>query len=542
MSGASMKTIDLRDPATRTLHGLLEWRARRMPETPWFWFRGVEFTYGQLDAEADRVAAGLSGLGVGKGAKVGVMLANRPEFLAVWFGLSKLGAVEVPVNTAHRGYLLSYLIEQADCEVLVVEAAFADRVNDIAARPEMLSRLRTVVVLDMDDEHFALEGRTVLPWATLVDNDGVFERPDVCWSDPMGIQFTSGTTGPSKGAVLPQNYAVQTAESVCAIAGYTEADCLYNALPLFHGNAKFLSAVPALLSGARMVLAERFSASAFWEEVRQYGCTEFNYIGSILAILLKADPRTDDSDNSLRLLFGAGATPEVHEAFERRFGVRLLEGYGMSEIGLALVSRLDDSRPGSCGKPHPDCEVLLVDDDGLPVGDGIPGELLVRPKRPWSTLLGYYRMPEKTVEAWQGLWFHTGDTLVRDGDGFYRFVDRKKDAIRRRGENISSFEVERLVVTHPDVLETAAVPVSSELGEDEVLVCIVRRAGSTLTAAELVAHCEGLMARFMVPRYVRFVDALPKTPTEKVQKFRLREEGITSDTWDRECHETECAS
>ncbi|MDO9598937.1 MAG: AMP-binding protein [Azoarcus sp.] len=537
-----METIDLRDPADRTLHGLLEWRARRTPQRPWFWFRDQAFTYGQLDADADRVAAGLSALGVGKGAKVAVMLANRPEFLAAWFGLSKLGAVEVPVNTAHRGYLLSYLIEQADCEVLIVEATFAERVSDILARPGALSRLRTVVTLDIGGGGFALEGRTVLPWVALVDNDGAFERPEVRWSDPLGIQFTSGTTGPSKGAVLPQNYAVQTAESVCAIAGYTEADCLYNALPLFHGNAKFLSAVPALLSGARMVLAERFSASSFWDEVRRHGCTEFNYIGSILAILLKAEPRPDDAANPLRLLFGAGATPEVHEAFEGRFGVRLIEGYGMSEIGLALVSRLDDGRPGSCGKPHPDCEVVLVDDDGRPVGDGVPGELLVRPKRPWSTLLGYYRMPEKTVEAWQGLWFHTGDTLVRDGDGFYRFVDRKKDAIRRRGENISSFEVERLVATHPAVRECAAVPVASELGEDEVLVCVVRQPGGTLSAAALVQHCEGLMARFMVPRYVRFVDSLPKTPTEKVQKFRLREEGITADTWDRERAAAECAS
>lgn len=537
-----MERMELRTPAERTLHGMLEWRARRTPEAPWVWFRERVISYGELDAEADRVAAGLAALGVGRGAKAAVMLANRPEFLAVWFGLSKLGVVEVPVNTAHRGYLLSYLLAQADCEVLIVEAAFADRLPELVAAPDALPRLRTVVVLDMAADALALPGRRVLAWEELVANDGRFERPVLGWSDPLGIQFTSGTTGPSKGAVLPHNYAVQTAESVCAIAGYGPDDCLYNALPLFHGNAKFLSAAPSLLAGARMVLAERFSASAFWDDVRRHGCTEFNYIGSILAILLKAEARADDADNPLRLLFGAGATPEVHEAFERRFGVRLIEGYGMSEIGLALVSSLDEPRPGSCGKPHPDCEVMLVDDDGRPVGDDIPGELLVRPRRPWSTLLEYYRMPEKTVEAWQGLWFHTGDTLVRDRDGFYRFVDRKKDAIRRRGENISSFEVERLVIAHPAVLEVAALPVSSELGEDEVMVCVVRRPGAELGAAELIAHCERLMARFMVPRYVRFLDALPKTPTEKVQKFRLREQGITADTWDRERAGTECAS
>lgn len=530
-----MEAIELHGPAGRTLHGMLEWRARRQPDAPWVWFREQVISYGELDADADRVAAGFAALGVSKGAKVAVMLANRPEFLAAWFGLSKLGAVEVPINTAHRGRLLAYLLQQADCEALVVEAAFAGCVSELMAPdPHALPRLRTVVVLDMAPQVLALPGRNVLSWQALVSNDGRFERPGVRWSDAMGIQFTSGTTGPSKGAVLPHNYAVQTAESVCRIAGYRADDCLYNALPLFHGNAKFLSAAPSLLAGTRMVLGERFSARTFWDEVRRHGCTEFNYIGSILAILLKAEPRADDADNPLRLLFGAGATPEVHEVFERRFRARLVEGYGMSEIGLALVSTLDDPRPGSCGKPHPDCEVMLVDEEGAPVGDDTPGELLVRPRRPWSMLLEYYGMPEKTVEAWQGLWFHTGDTLVRDADGFYRFLDRKKDAIRRRGENISSFEVERLVASHPAVLEAAAVPVPAELGEDEVMICVVRKPGEHLEADQLVEHCKGVMAGFMVPRYVRFVEALPKTPTEKVQKFRLREEGVTPDTWDRE--------
>lgn len=538
-----MDRIELRGPAERTLHGMLEWRARRQPDAPWVWFRERVISYGELDAEADRVAAGLAALGVSRGTKVAVMMANRPEFLAAWFGLSKLGAVEVPLNTAHRGYLLSYLLRQADCEALIVEGAYAERLSQaLASDAEAVPRLRRIVVLDGDPGGLALPGRDVLSWDSLMSNDGRFERPQVRWNDAMGIQFTSGTTGPSKGAVLPHNYAVQTAESVCAIAGYRADDCLYNALPLFHGNAKFLSAAPSLLAGTRMVLGERFSARTFWDDVRRHGCTEFNYIGSILAILLKAQPRDDDADNPLRLLFGAGATPEVHGAFERRFGVRLLEGYGMSEIGLVLVSDLDEPRPGSCGRPHPDYEVTLIGDDGAPVGDDTPGELLVRPRRPWSTLLEYYRMPEKTVEAWQGLWFHTGDTLVRDGDGFYRFIDRKKDAIRRRGENISSFEVERLVGSHPAVLEAAAVPVSADLGEDEVMVCVVRKPGERLEAPALLQHCRAVMADFMVPRYIRFVDALPKTPTEKVQKFVLREEGVTPDTWDREQGGIECAS
>ena len=318
------------------------------------------------------------------------------------------------------------------------------------------------------------------------------------------------------------------------MADYGPEDCLYNALPLFHGNAQLLSTLPALLSGARMVLAEQFSATQFWDDVRRYGCTEFNYIGSILAILLKAEPRPDDADNPLRVMFGAGATPGVHEAFEKRFGVKLVEGYGMSEIGLPLLSDPDDARPGSCGKPHPDYEVMLVDDDGRELGANAPGELLVRPKAQWSMMLSYYKMPEKTVEAWQGLWFHTGDYLRRDDDGFYYFIDRKKDAIRRRGENISSYEVERLVMKHPAVLEAAAIPVRSELGEDEVMVCVVPHPDQGISAPELADYCGRHMAKFMVPRYIRFVPALPKTPTQKVQKYQLREEGVTSDTWDGE--------
>jgi crotonobetaine/carnitine-CoA ligase len=346
--------------------------------------------------------------------------------------------------------------------------------------------------------------------------------------------FTSGTTGPSKGAVLPHNYALNMAGIVSEIGGYGPSDCLYNALPLFHGNAKLLSTMPALASGARMALAERFSAGQFWDDVRRYGATEFNYIGGVLQILLKAEPRADDADNPLRLLFGAGATPGVYEEFERRFAVTLLEGYGMSEIGLPLLSTLAERKPGTCGKPYRDYEVKLVDDDGEEVEDGAPGELLVRPKRPWSMLLGYYNMPQKTAEAWQDLWFHTGDSLRRDRDGFYVFVDRKKDAIRRRGENISSWEVEHIVVSHPAVAECAAVPVRSDLGEDDVMVCIVRRPGAALSAPDLAAWSAERMARFMVPRYVRFVERLPKTPTERVQKYLLREEGVTADTWDRE--------
>lgn len=527
-----MTQLKLSTPLERTINQVLEQRAALQGEATFFWFQEETFSYARLNRMAATVAKGLQTLGAGKGDRVAVMLGNRPEFLATWFGLSKLGAVEVPINTAHRGYLLSYLLNQAECSVLVVEKSFLPFITDIHRD---LAGLRHLVLLDHEgDELPLLPGTEVHAYADMTSRGEDYAPATVRWDDAVGIMFTSGTTGPSKGAVLPQNYAIHLAEIVAGIAGYGPGDCLYNALPLFHGNAKLLSTLPALYSGATMVLAERFSASQFWEDIARYRCTEFNYIGSILAILLKADPRPDDRDNSLRVLFGAGATPGVFEAFEKRFGVSLIEGYGMSEIGVPLVNQPGACKPGTCGKPHPDYEVMVVDDEGQEVADGVAGELLVRPKKPWSMLLEYYRMPEKTVEAWQGLWFHTGDYLQKDGEGFYHFVDRKKDAIRRRGENISSYEVERMVMSHPLVLEAAATPVRSELGEDEVMVTVVVRNEARLSAEALVAHCEQVMAKFMVPRYVRFVAALPKTPTEKVQKYLIRDQGVTADTWDRE--------
>jgi crotonobetaine/carnitine-CoA ligase len=249
---------------------------------------------------------------------------------------------------------------------------------------------------------------------------------------------------------------------------------------------------------------------------------------------MKAPPSPRDTDHSLRLMMGAGAPRDLFTAFEQRFGVQLVEGYGMSEIGIPFINEIDTRKPGSCGKPFGMYEARLVDDDGAEIEPGEVGELWLRPKRTNSMMLEYYGMPEKTVEAWRDLWFHTGDYLRKDEEGCYYFVDRKKDALRRRGENISSYEVERSVNEHPAVLESAAVAVASELGEDEVMICVALREGVTLAPIDLLRHCAEKMAGFMVPRYVRILARLPKTPTERVQKFTLRAEGVTADTYDRE--------
>ncbi|PWC52542.1 AMP-binding protein [Azospirillum sp. TSO22-1] len=516
-------------PQKRTVHAVLRDRAERQGGRAFLSFGGETFSYAALWHLCERAAAGLQGLGVGKGDTVAILMGNKPEFLALWFGAAAIGAIEVPLNTAHRGDLLAHMLDIAECGIIVADAEFVPAVLAVAER---LPRLKHLVIAG---EPPAAAGRlAVHRLADLMDNDGRWRDPGVAWSDPYAIMFTSGTTGPSKGAVMPHHYGVRMGELIAGATGYTEDDCLYNALPLFHGNAQVLSTMPALLSGARMVLAEKFSAGRFWDDIRRHGCTEFNYIGTILSMLMKAEPSPADRDHPLRLMMGAGAGPGLFEAFEARFGVTLVEGYGMSEIGLPLMSTRERRKPGSCGVPTEDYEVRLVGNDGLEAADGQPGELLIRPKRPHAMMLEYRRMPEKTVEAWRDLWFHTGDVLERDADGFYRFVDRRKDAIRRRGENISSFEVERTVNSHPAVQESAAIPVPSELGEDEVMVCVVAKPGAALAPDELIAHCRANMAAFMVPRYVRPMAELPKTPTQRVEKYRLRAEGVTADTWDRE--------
>lgn len=514
----------------RTVHGLLDARAAERGGDGFLFFGEDSFSFAACAEASRRLAAGFAALGIGRGDKVGIMMSNRPEFLFSWFALSRLGAVEVPINTAHRGALLRYMIDQSDCSAIVVEASFAAQVGEVARD---LPKLRTAVVLGGEP------GRRPWPqpsvdFETCASAPAIEAAPHVGASDPMAIIYTSGTTGPSKGVVLPQQYALRQAAIIARACGYAPADCLYNALPLFHGNAQFLSTMPALLSGARMVLAKRFSASAFWADIRRYRCTEFNYIGGILPILMKAAPSPGDGASGLRIMQGAGAPKDLFHAFETRFNVKLVEGYGMSEIGVPFINSLDGRRPGSCGRSGDTHDARLVDDEGRDVPDGEAGELLIRPRHANGMMLEYHAMPEKTVEAWRDLWFHTGDTLRRESDGSYYFVDRKKDALRRRGENISSQEVERCINDHPAVLESAAVGVASDLGEDEVMICLTCRDGAALEPIDLLRHCVGAMARFMVPRYVRILDRLPKTPTERVQKFELRAAGVTADTYDRE--------
>lgn len=508
----------------QTIHGLLDQQAARYDNAPFLTFREERHSFADLDAMSRRAAAGLAAMGVAKGDRVALMLDNCVEYLALWFGLSRLGAVEVPLNTGHRGAVLSHMLRLSKARVIVIEAglipAFEEAAVELNQPPRMVVRGRGHV-----ESAVSLD-------ALMTTRDAL---PEVAVSprDPYAIMFTSGTTGLSKGALMPQGYALNAARQICEATGYGEADCLYNALPLFHGNAQVLSTLPALMAGARTVLCDRFSASRFWDDIRAHGCTAFNYIGTILSVLMKAPESAADRDHPLRVMMGAGAGKGLFEAFEARFGVSLIEGYGMSEIGVPITSDPDRKRPGSCGRQTTQYDLMLVDRHGQPVtAPDTPGELLVRPRRPNGMMIEYVEMPDKTVEAFRDLWFHTGDLLQCDADGFWYFVDRDKDALRRRGENISSFEVERVINEMSEVAECAVIPVPSDLGEDDVMVCVVPRDGAEVTGAAVRAHCHGRMADFMLPRYVRVLPALPKTATARVEKHKLKAEGVTADTWD----------
>jgi crotonobetaine/carnitine-CoA ligase len=497
------------------------------------YFRDETVTYQQLDEMSNRFAHGFKALGITKNDKIAIMMKNHPDFLYTWFGSAKLGAVEVPVNTAYKGDLLSHIINNSDSKVLIIDGDLLDRLTLIREDLTKLERIicRGGIVKEVSQSLpvpiSALERFSEYPSDPL--------EVDVSPRDPAAIIYTSGTTGVSKGAVCPHNFFLHQARLVAELRDLNSQDILYTFLPLFHLNAQVFTVLTALLNDAQVVLSDRFSASRFWDEIRKYGATQFNYLGAVMTILAKQEPKENDHDNPVKIAFGAACTPDVMKEIEGRFGLVCLEGFGMTEIGIVVHDDIHARRTGSCGRVLDEYyEVQLVDDDDTEVGVGEVGEIVVRPKKPYIMMTEYYKMPDKTLETYRNLWFHTGDYAKKDEDGYFYFVDRKKDAIRRRGENISSFEVEKVINTHPQILECAVFAVPSELGEDEAKANVVLKQNQTLPPEKLIEFCDERMAHFAVPRYVEYVTELPKTPTNRIEKYRLRELGITENTWDRE--------
>lgn len=484
---------------------------------------GVTTTVADLDAAASRGAAGFTALGLARGDRVGVVMKASVAALEAWFSIARAGLVEVPLNPGTGPALLEYCLEHAAVRVVVCDAEFASLIGEIAGRVDSIETVIVVAESAGDPDDFA----------TLMATAPIGLKP-VDPRSPAVILYTSGTTGPPKGVLLSHRANVNLARHTVGLMSYNSTDRLYSVFPLYHSNARYCSVMAAIDAGAGVVLHRTFSATRFWDICRDEKITAFNYQGAMMSILFKQPPRPDDRDHTVRVGFGAPCPTEIFADVQARFGIELTEIYGSTETSIVCDMPPARRRIGTAGTESVNYHVRIVDADDEPVGPGVMGEIVVRPKRPGFMFDGYDARPEATVDAWRNLWFHTGDRGVIDADGFLTFVDRVKDTIRRRGENISSWEIERVVADDADVLQVAAYGVASELSEEDVVIAVVPAPGVRVDPAALVARIDGQLTSFARPRYVRIVDALPLTHSQRVEKYRLRAQGITPDTWDRE--------
>ena len=503
---------------------------------------GRSLTYADLHDSALRWAAAFMRVGITRGDHVATMLPIGFDAQLAMLGLGWLRAIDVPVNVAYRGKLLHYVLHHADVTTLVVAGEYLERVIEIA---DDLPDLQTVIVLGAEVSALPRAARAlarlvglrrVVSGADFLHGLGPAEDlPGPEYRDIAALLFTSGTTGPSKAVIVPWALVYQFWSFVPDDA-LARGDGLFLPFPLFHnsGRAGFNY---ALSRGARLVFRERFSATTFWDDVRATDTTVAGLVGPLTSLLYSAPPRTDDADNPLRSAVVGPMIPEMVD-FERRFGVRVCTSYGQTEVGCPLATTWDHGPWATCGRPrldYPWHEVRIVDDNDEPVETGVVGELVVRCTEPWALNVGYYKAPEQTVDAWRNGWFHTGDAMRCDEDGWYYFVDRLRDSIRRRGENISSFEIENLVGEYPEIVECSAVGLRTAHGDDEVMIALIVRDRSTFDPAQLLDFLEPRMPKFMLPRYVEVFDDFPRNETSmRVRKHELRARGVTEHTWDRD--------
>jgi carnitine-CoA ligase len=501
-----------------TLHGLVASRARTDPDRPFLIFNDRTRSWGEFHDDVERTAAMLAGRGIAKGDRLAIMATNSDAFVLLFFALARLGAVMVPINPDFGPAEAGYVLRHAEASA-------------VACTPATLAVARQASAgMSVAPWFMLLEGQTddVPGFEQLLNDTAPGALPDDVVADDICLtMYTSGTTGFPKGVMHSQRNFVMAGEGFVERMHLQPDDRLLCVLPLFHINALFYSLGGATAAGASIVFAPRFSASGFWPLVARSGATEVNIIAAVGNILARRPRSEFVPDHKLTKVYGAPVTQEIADAFRKEFGVStVIEGYGMTEIpGACNLPFTGPHKIGSMGRPalHPDrditfAELRVVDDDGRDLPDGEVGELLVRTP---IVMKGYYKDPEQTAAAFRDGWFVTGDLVRREADGFFYFVARKKDIIRKRGENISGAELDRIIGEHPEVAEAAAIAVPSELGEDEILVAVVPRAGGTVTAEDIRDWCERHLAAIKVPRYVAFVESLPYTPTHRVAKFKL---------------------
>ncbi len=513
------------------LAALVDEQAARFGDRVLAMFDDDTVTYAQVAQRAGHVAAGLRELGVGPGDRVAIMMGNRSEFLYAWFGILKLGAIEVPIHDAARGPGISHILNTTGARMVIVEDVFLGHVQPYLGDAPSVEH----VVLLGERSADINGGQPLYDFADLLANPGSVDTLDVAPHQPASILFTGGTTGPPKGVVLPHNHNINLGTSTAEVAGYGEDDVLLSVFPLFHANAKYMTTIAAMVVGAKVIINRRFSASRFWDQCRQENVTAFNGMGEMLRILLKQSERPDDADNLVRVVIGAAAPRDLVLEFENRFDLAILDVYGLTETGPITFNRFDQRKAGSMGVPVPWYEVRILDENDYEVAVGESGEICIRPQRPSVMMAGYWDNDSATLKSMRNLWFHTGDHGYRDEDEFFFFKARETDSIRRRGENVSAWEVERVLALHPELLESAVYGVPSPIGGQEVMAAIVTTPDSSLTPEAVLDFCQGKLSHFAIPRYLRFVDSLPKSHAQRILKQELKAEGTEAEgVWDRE--------
>lgn len=513
-----------------TVLDLLVRRTAEHPTRPLLRIDGKVVSYAEVLESVRATARGLASFGVEAGDRVAVMADNRQETVWAWLGANVASAIDVPLNTAAQGQLLAAQLASAGPRAVIGTPDYLARVA--SAAPSCVE-LVVSIGSPVDPVLFPASVRHVTFDDLLVAGRGEEAAPVPPVASAIAtLLYTSGTTGPSKGVMIPQRYYAVWGRRGVQYVELQAEEVVYCVQPLFHVDARAYL-MTAMTAGATFALGTRFSVRSFWDEVREHRANVFSYIGTMLWLLWKQEPGERDRDHLVRVAGGAATPAEIHPGFEERFGLRLREAYGMTE-SLFLAHADAATPPGSVGRLVPEVEGILADELDQPVPTGEAGELCFRPREPFATAQGYWGMPQETADATRNLWFHTGDLLREDEAGHLFFVGRKKDSIRRRGENVSAWEVEQAAMRNPEVLEAAAIGVPSPLGEEDVALLVRLRDGSSSTAPELRDAVAVDLPAFAVPRYVDLVASFPKTPSERVDKAKVRAAGLSAAAWDAE--------
>jgi crotonobetaine/carnitine-CoA ligase len=510
----------------KSIRALVESSVSRTPEKPLFLFKDKEVTYAEVLDSVNGIANGFLNLGVRKGDKIAILLPNCLEFPSCWLAANMIGAVMVPVNNRFVGDEARYILNHSEAKVLVTSDGYLDRIAGIR---NGLRFLECIVNIDNHDS----EGN--FSYSRLLENAAVLPSANLSEDDLAVLLYTSGTTGNPKGCMASHHYFVNLADIEAELFNLTAEDRVFTAQPFYYMDPQW-NTLMVMTRNATLAFAEKFSTGRFWDEVRQYGITCFYCIGSMTSFLFNMPPSDLDKKHNLRYVQTSGMPQRMHEAWEKRFNVPVYEVYASTETACDIaVAHGTDRKIGTSyiGRPVYYREAKVVDENDKEVRPGEVGEIVL--KRARGMMTGYYKDPEATEHAFRGGWFHSGDLAYRDEDGGYHFVGRKKDIIRRGGENISASSLEQVLMSHPKIMDAAVIPVPDKIRGEEVKACIVLKPNVTAAYEEIEKFCEKNMAIFKVPRYFEFRDSLPKTPSERVQKKKLIEEkaDLTLGCYDR---------